>query len=371
MHTSHLIAFILAAGEGTRLRPITLSRPKPLVKVCDLPLIEYSFQALRRVGIRKFAINAYYLADQIEAYLLDRKLRFKDETHIFVRETTLMGTGGGIAGLYRAVLDYDPQLDFEALIVNADAFFHFDLQRLIDAHFKGKHEATLALRKTSASDPFGRIGTDQNGKIVRIAEVEGIDVQDECGLSAYLGVQIVSQSVLARLKLNFSDIFRTAHRECLNLKSHRIYGSEVMQNTKHNFWFDVGTPMHLLQAHAWVSDWLDTLNNSDSISDSISDQSMGIALGGIDLPNFKEMHSGLRIFQESLSIDHPVEMIGKWTFKNVWVGANCQLRLINLTADQTFHLESIVLMDHCKKTIDQSLRQMIFVGNEIELKVEV
>ncbi len=363
MHRSNLIAFILAAGEGTRLRPITLSRPKPLVKVCDLPLIEYSFQALRRVGIRKFAINAYYLADQIEAYLLDRKQRFKDETHIFVRETTLMGTGGGIAGLYQAVLDHEAQQDFEALIVNADAFFHFDLQLLIDAHFKGKHEATLALRKTSASDPFGRIGTDQNGKIVRIAEVEGIDVQDECGLSAYLGVQIANQSVLARLKPKFSDIFRTAHRECLSLKSHRIYGAEVMQNTKYDFWFDVGTPMHLLQAHTWISDWLDML-------DTLSDQSMGIALRGIDLPNFKEMHSGLRIFQEELSMHCPVEIIGKWTFKNVWVGANCHLRLINLTVDQTFHLESIILMDHCEKTIDQSLRQMIFVGNDIELKVD-
>jgi NDP-sugar pyrophosphorylase family protein len=360
MPPSHLIAFILAAGEGTRLRPITLSRPKPLVKVCDLPLIEYSFQALRRVGIRKFAINAYYLADQIEAYLLDRKLRFQDETHIFVRETTLMGTGGGVAGLYAAVLEHDPHLDFEAIIVNADAFFHFDLQALIDAHLKGKHEGTLALRKTSSSDPFGRIGTDHNGKIVRIAEVEGIDVQDECELSAYLGVQIASKSVLDRLKLSFSDIFRTAHRACLSLKSHRIYGAQVMQNPRDDFWFDVGTPMHLLQAHTWVSDRLEISDSNSSV-----DQTMGIAL-----PNFKEMHLGLRIFQEIPPIDCAVEIIGKWTFKNVWVGANCRLRLINHTLDQTFHLESIVLMDHCDKTIDQALSHMLFVGNDIEIKIE-
>jgi NDP-sugar pyrophosphorylase family protein len=356
-----LIAFILAAGEGTRLRPITSARPKPLVQVCDQPLIEYSFQALRQLGIRIFAINTYYLSDQIEAYLAKRQLRFPDETYLLVKEQTLMGTGGGVQGLYQAYLQKYHNLDCQVMIVNADAFFHFDLQRLIDVHCSGKHEATIALKPSTKSDPFGRIGTDMNHRVVRIAEVEGVNAQDECDLSAYLGVQIVSQSILERVEARFSDIFRTAYKERLLCESHQIYGCDVMTSQDryaHYFWFDVGTPRHLIEAHQFISDLLD---QPDEFRQTIIQM----------IPKYIMPQMGIRVFinqSDQSDQSDQIQIIGQWTFKNVWIGSKTKLKLIN-TSDQILHLRSVILMDDCDVLIESSLENLIFFGKDEHIHV--
>jgi len=85
-------AMIFAAGLGTRMRPLTLTTPKPLAKVLDKPLLEYKIEYLKNYGIEKIIINCHHLAEQVEDYIT--KKQYKDI--ILVKEDTLLDTGGGL-----------------------------------------------------------------------------------------------------------------------------------------------------------------------------------------------------------------------------------------------------------------------------------
>ena len=87
-------AMVLAAGLGQRMRPITLTRPKPLVEVAGRTLIDYGFDRLRQAGVETAVVNVHYLADQIEAWAAEQtspRIVISDE------RTELLDTGGGVA----------------------------------------------------------------------------------------------------------------------------------------------------------------------------------------------------------------------------------------------------------------------------------
>ena len=85
-------AMVLAAGLGTRMRPLTLTKPKPLFEVGGRTMLDHALDKLKAVGIRRVVVNAFYLAEQIEAHLATRQ----DLEIIISRETELLDTGGGI-----------------------------------------------------------------------------------------------------------------------------------------------------------------------------------------------------------------------------------------------------------------------------------
>lgn len=101
---------VLAAGLGTRMRPLTLSKPKPLFTVGDRTMLDHALDKLVGVGVQKVVVNTYYLAEQIEEHLQGRK----DLEIIISRETELLETGGGIKNALR-YFDHQP-----FFILNAD-----------------------------------------------------------------------------------------------------------------------------------------------------------------------------------------------------------------------------------------------------------
>src|ERR1700761_1863521 len=92
MQTLSKTAMILAAGEGMRMRPLTLETPKPLLKVGGKTMLDHAIDKLIAAGIKRVVVNCFYLADQIETHLKTRK----DVEIIILRETELLDTGGGI-----------------------------------------------------------------------------------------------------------------------------------------------------------------------------------------------------------------------------------------------------------------------------------
>jgi N-acetyl-alpha-D-muramate 1-phosphate uridylyltransferase len=111
-------AILLAAGLGTRLRPLTLDRPKPLVPVAGLPLIEWVIAPFAAEGVVHFAVNAHYLADQMEAAVAGLPARFPKQRFTLSREDEeLLDTGGGTKAAL-AHIDTDP-----VLVANTDAFW--------------------------------------------------------------------------------------------------------------------------------------------------------------------------------------------------------------------------------------------------------
>tara|TARA_R110001592_G_scaffold246427_1_gene508208 strand:+ start:27044 stop:27751 length:708 start_codon:yes stop_codon:yes gene_type:complete len=130
-------AMILAAGFGERLRPLTETTPKPLLKVGSKPLIQYHVERLVSAGIRELVINTSWLGDQIESFLGDGS-RFGASIS-WSRESEPLETGGGIR---RAL----PQLGSEPfLLINADIWTDFPLETLVDKSWSEEIEAHLVL----------------------------------------------------------------------------------------------------------------------------------------------------------------------------------------------------------------------------------
>jgi MurNAc alpha-1-phosphate uridylyltransferase len=130
-------AMILAAGFGERLRPLTETTPKPLLKVAGKPLIQYHVERLVSAGVRELVINTSWLGEQIESFLGDGS-RFGASIS-WSRESEPLETGGGIR---RAL----PQLGSEPfLLINADIWTDFPLETLVNKSWSEEAEAHLVL----------------------------------------------------------------------------------------------------------------------------------------------------------------------------------------------------------------------------------
>ena len=162
-------AMILAAGFGTRLRPLTNTVPKALVPVAGRPLIEYGLLFLKSQGIEEVVINLHHLGEKIRAALGDGSiygLRIS-----YSPEAPILETGGGIKKA-QALLDSET-----FVVLNCDTILDLDLSALLTTHRKHSAVATLVLRSDPAADRYGILETDTNGRIRRFlgqpAEVSG------------------------------------------------------------------------------------------------------------------------------------------------------------------------------------------------------
>ena len=249
--SSPVYGAILAAGLGTRLRPMTYHKPKPLVPVFGRPLIEWGMLALAKTGVKSLGVNAYHLGAQLQKELDFQKIHqelacsHNPQTISLsvVDETELLGTGGGLKGIWRELGITDPSAVMVS--INGDALFDFSLTPLLETHFQYNAVGTLALRPVEADDPFGRIGVDADGRVVRIAEVTGPLSHTEVRVGAFTGAQVITKEVIDRVPEGFCDIFRSAHRTLLEnkqeIRAHFVDSKSM--------WVDVGNMERYLAAH--------------------------------------------------------------------------------------------------------------------------
>ncbi|MBR4597683.1 MAG: NTP transferase domain-containing protein [Opitutales bacterium] len=137
-------AFVLGAGLGTRLRPLTLDTPKPMLPVGGKPLIEHIFGNLAAAGFEQIIVNTHHAAQKYAQYFSSPK--FKGASLRFVHEEELLDTGGGL----KNILDF---IDFEsgALVYNGDIFWEGDIKKFADFFEKCPCPAALALREEGAN----------------------------------------------------------------------------------------------------------------------------------------------------------------------------------------------------------------------------
>ena len=154
-------AMVLAAGQGTRLHPLTERTPKALVAVSGRPMIEYSLLLLKRFDIRDIIINLHHLGSQIESYLGDGT---KWGLHItYSQEPELLDTGGGLLKAKR-FLD-----DGTFIVINTDVLIDLSLSELIAFHNQKRAAATLVLRPDPLADQYGSMEIDSDGRIQQIS----------------------------------------------------------------------------------------------------------------------------------------------------------------------------------------------------------
>jgi NDP-sugar pyrophosphorylase family protein len=176
-------AMIVAAGLGTRLRPLTDLRPKPAVPVRGLPLVAYPLALLAHAGVEEVTLNVHHHPDQLIAAAqafcpASLALRFS-------HEPTLLDTGGGIARVADFLRESDP-----CLLLGGDMVVDLDLRALVAAHLRSGRAVTAVLRRDARGREFGTIGVDRTGCIRRIGR--RFDLGGEVDSGVYTWVNVVS-----------------------------------------------------------------------------------------------------------------------------------------------------------------------------------
>ncbi|MFM7322475.1 MAG: sugar phosphate nucleotidyltransferase [Armatimonadota bacterium] len=157
-----MIGIIIAGGAGTRLRPLTYVRPKPLVPVVNRPFLEYQVALLKRHGIDEIVFCTNYMADKIAGHFGDGS-RFGVRMRYAIEETPL-----GTAGAIRNARELTGPQTF--VVLNGDVLTDFDLSSIVEFHKEKGAMVTLALKEVPSPSPYGVIVTDDEGRVLEFRE---------------------------------------------------------------------------------------------------------------------------------------------------------------------------------------------------------
>jgi NDP-sugar pyrophosphorylase family protein len=233
---------ILAAGLGTRLRPLTDDRPKALVEIAGRTPLEITLTRLREFGIHDVIINAHHFADKIVEYLAAKK---NFGMHVEVsREDVLLDTGGGLKKAAWFFLD-PPNRDEPFILHNVDVISNIDFDRMIQFHNEDRALATLAVqeRKTSRYllfDDYSQLCGRRTGKDGGTELVRPLPNPEQL---AFSGIHVISPRLLNMITEDgVFSIISTYLR--LAGAGEKILGFR----TDEYYWRDLGTPEKVAQA---------------------------------------------------------------------------------------------------------------------------
>ena len=232
-------AMVLAAGLGTRLRPLTNDRPKALVEVAGRSLLELTLARLRAFGIQDVIVNTHHFADMIVAYLRSHQ---NFGMHIEIsNEDALLDTGGGLKKAAYFFRDSD-----EAFLVhNVDVLSTIDFHQMLRSHKERKALATLAVQDRSTSRPLlfdergqlcgRRTGTAGENELVRpVTTTQAL---------AFCGIHIVSPRI-------FSEMLEDGSFPIIPMYLRLAGQNEAVLGYRADryYWRDLGRPAHIASA---------------------------------------------------------------------------------------------------------------------------
>lgn len=222
-----LSAILMAGGKGERLRPMTLTTPKPLLKIGSKAIIDYNITALARAGITDVSVTVNYLAEQLEAHF---SAPVEGIAVKCVRETEPMGTIGSAALVKRS----DP--DGATLVMNSDILTTLSLEDMYLAHLKSGAAITIAAIPYNISVPYAILSTDETGRVT------GLQEKPSYSFYANAGIYIIANRLLDVLppsgRTDATDLIETAIADGRHVGYFPISGT----------WIDIGSPTDF--AHA-------------------------------------------------------------------------------------------------------------------------
>jgi mannose-1-phosphate guanylyltransferase len=173
-------AMILAAGKGTRVRPITYTIPKPLIPILQKPVMEFLLELLRNHGFTEIMVNVSHLANEIENYFRDGQKFGVDLAYSFegkIIEGELVGQALGSAGGLRKIQDFNPFFDDTFIVLCGDALIDLDLTAAVKWHKEKGAIATIVTKTVPKEDvsSYGVVVTDNNDKIINFQEKPSIE----------------------------------------------------------------------------------------------------------------------------------------------------------------------------------------------------
>lgn len=226
-------AMILAAGLGTRLRPLTNTIPKPLLPVGGTPLIVWNILLLKRYGFHQIVVNLHHLGPKIEQALGDGS-KFGVRI-IYSYEPVILGTGGGIK-------QAEPHFSGDpVLILNGDTLVELDLGALRDFHHARQAAATLVLREDSDAVRWGLVEVGEDNQILRITG-KGLPCQSPAIPRMFAGIHIVHPRLLRQVPTGVASSIIDPYVSAIE-RGERVLGYDLR-----GYWSDIGTAARYAQA---------------------------------------------------------------------------------------------------------------------------
>ena len=210
---------IMAGGKGSRLYPYTKALPKPLIPICDYPIIEHIIHQFQNFGARKFYVIVNYKKNMIRAYFADLDHDYDVE---MIDETEELGTGGGLSLLRN-------QLCSTFILSNCDILIRDDFEKMLDYHKNTKNKITIISSLKKITIPYGVIQTGDGGNVISMTE------KPEIAYLTNTGCYIVEKETLLKIndneKIGFPEIIKRCKDSGLKVGTFPV---------SENAWLDMG-----------------------------------------------------------------------------------------------------------------------------------
>jgi len=284
-------AVVMAGGFGTRIQPLTNSRPKPMLPVVNRPMMENTMLTLRDLGIKDFIVLLYFKPEVIQEYFGDGSDFGMNITYVIPDDDY------GTAGAVKLAQEHIGDENF--IIISGDLVTDFDFQKIFDYHEEKQSKLTITL--TSVENPleFGVVIANDDGKIEKFLEKPswGEVFSDTINTGIYIIEPEILEYIPKGDNFDFAkDLFPLLMRE----------GVELMAGNATGYWRDVGNPDSYREVH------------EDIMSDRVSFNMPG---------NMTKYPDGELYSLEPYRLDSSVEIIGKVVLgKNVTIGKRTKLK---------------------------------------------
>ncbi|AFL94324.1 putative sugar-phosphate nucleotidyltransferase [Thermococcus cleftensis] len=232
-------AVILAGGFGTRLRPISSTRPKPMVPVLGKPNLQYILESLEKVQeIDEVILSVHYMRGEIREFIEEKMVDYPKDIR-FVNDPMPLETGGALKNVEEYVSE-----DF--LVIYGDVFTNFDFRELIEAHRNNDGLITVAVTKVYDPEKYGVVELDDGNRVTHFEEKPH---RPRTNL-VDAGIYVVNRKVLEEIPKGKEVYFE---REVLPKYVARgeVYAHKIPRG---NYWIDLGTPEDLFYAHQVAMD---------------------------------------------------------------------------------------------------------------------
>jgi len=239
---------IIAGGPGTRLRPLTYIRPKPIVPVANKPFLEYQVELLKKHDIKEIIFCTNYMTEMIQAHFGDGS-KFGVRMHYAIEEVPL-GTAG-------AIKNAEPLFKGDTILVfNGDVLTDFDLTSIIASHREREAAITLTLHAVPSPSPYGVIITDDEMRVHEFREpseevkkmlAQNPNVERTGTDHINAGIYVIESDVFQQVPEGVPySIERQMFPQVL-ARGERVYG-----HVGTGYWLDIGRPEQYLEAHRAV-----------------------------------------------------------------------------------------------------------------------
>lgn len=226
-------AVVLVGGKGTRLRPLTLSAPKPMLPTAGVPFLAHLLSRIRASGVRRVVMGTSYLAETFSDAFGDGAALGLEISYVV--EEHPLGTGGGIRNVAKHLTTDD------VLVFNGDVLCGTDLGAVVDTHRRTDADVTLHLVRVADPRPFGCVPTDATGAVLAFLEKTDEPPTDQINAGCYVFRRSVIESI---------PDGRPVSVERETFPGLLAAGARVSGHVDDAYWRDMGTPFDLIRGSA-------------------------------------------------------------------------------------------------------------------------